>query len=64
MRALSAGHLSGETITTDPPQTILIPAASYGAANAVGNRDEAIPGTDVTHFFDLSPKVGQRATYY
>jgi hypothetical protein len=23
-------------------------------------RGEAIPGTDVTHFFSLSPKVGQR----
>jgi hypothetical protein len=24
----------------------------------------AIPGTDVTHFFDLSPKVGQRGSNY
>jgi hypothetical protein len=28
------------------------------------NRDKANPGTDVTHFFSLSPKVGQRAADY
>ena len=28
------------------------------------NRAKAIPGTDVTHFFKLSPKVGQRGADY
>jgi hypothetical protein len=27
-------------------------------------RSNAIPGTDVAHFFDLSPKVGQRGPNY
>jgi hypothetical protein len=27
-------------------------------------RGKAIPGTDVTHYFDLSPKVGQRGPEY
>ena len=27
-------------------------------------RDEAIPGTNVTHFFSLSPKVGQPRQEY
>jgi hypothetical protein len=27
-------------------------------------RGKAIPGTDVTHFFELSPKVGQREADY
>jgi hypothetical protein len=27
-------------------------------------RGKAIPGTDVTHFFDLSPKVAQREADY
>jgi len=27
-------------------------------------RGEAIPGTDVTHFFSLSPKVGQPRQEY
>jgi hypothetical protein len=31
---------------------------------AHGNRGKVIPGTDVTHFFDLSPKVGQRGPDY
>jgi hypothetical protein len=26
------------------------------------NCGKVIPGTDVTHFIDLSPKVGQRGT--
>jgi hypothetical protein len=28
------------------------------------NCGKVIPGTDVSHFFDLSPKVGQRGHYY